>query len=136
MKLCGKPIYQPLDLMFQSSTKHGGFSTEWEKKKTNVVPVHKKNDKKIFKSYQTASLLPICRTMFEPLMYNRLYEYFIENGLISSSQFGFEPGNSCINQSLCITHDIYQPFGNGFEFRGVFLVNYLPMTRAFFSNIW
>ena len=106
------------------------------KKKTNVVPVHKKNDKKIFKSYQTASLLPICRTMFEPLMYNRLYEYFIENGLISSSQFGFEPGNSCINQSLCITHDIYQPFGNGFEFRGVFLVNYLPMTRAFFSNIW
>ena len=31
------------------------------------------------------------------------------------------PGDSCINQLLSITHDIYQSFDDGFEVRGVFL---------------
>ena len=42
-----------------------------------------------------------------------MYEYFIENELISSSQPGFKPGDSCINQLLSITHGIYQSFDNG-----------------------
>ena len=60
-----------------------------------------------------------------------MYEYFIENELISSSQSGFKPGDSCINQLLSITHDIYQSFDNGFEVRGSFL----GMSKAF-SKIW
>ena len=59
--------------------------------------------------------------IFDRLIYNRLYEYFIDNELFSSSQSDFRPGDSCINQLLSITHDIYQSFGNGFEVRGVFL---------------
>ena len=35
LKLCGKSICKPLDLIFQSCIKHGEFSTEW--KKANVV---------------------------------------------------------------------------------------------------
>ena len=38
VKLCGKSICKPLDLIFQSCIKHGEFPTEW--KKANVVPVH------------------------------------------------------------------------------------------------
>ena len=40
LKLFGKSICKPLDLIFQSCIKHGEFPTEW--KKANVVPVHKK----------------------------------------------------------------------------------------------
>ena len=36
--------------------------------------------------------------------------FFIENGLISQHQSGFKPGDSCINQLLSITHEIYQSF--------------------------
>ena len=54
-------------------------------------------------------------------MYNRLYEYLIENELISSRQSAFKPEDSCINQLLSITHDINQSFDNGFEVRSVFL---------------
>ena len=54
-------------------------------------------------------------------MYNRFYEYFIENELISLNQSGFKPGDLCINQLLYITHDIYKSFDNGFEVRGAFL---------------
>ena len=100
-------------------------------KKANVVPVHKKSDKQIFKKYRHVSLLPICGKISGRLMNNRLYEYFIENELISSSQSGFKPGDSCINQLLSITHDIYQSFDNGFEVRGVFL----DISKAF-NKVW
>ena len=56
-----------------------------------------------------------------------MYEYFIENELISSSQSGFKPGDSCINQLLSITHDICQSFENVFEVRCVFL----DISKAF-----
>ena len=64
-------------------------------------------------------------------MYNKLHEYFIENELISSKQSGFKPGDSCINQLLSITHELYQPFDNGFEVRGVFL----DISKAF-NKLW
>ena len=64
-------------------------------------------------------------------MYNRLYEYFVENELISSSQSGFKPGDLCINQLLSITHDIYQSFDNAFEVRDVFL----DISKAF-GKVW
>ena len=50
-----------------------------------------------------------------------MYSFFIENDLISPNQLGFKQGNSCINQFLSITHDIYQSLAHGFEVRGVFL---------------
>ena len=50
-----------------------------------------------------------------------MYSFFIENDLISSHQSGFKQGDSCINQLLSITHDIYQSLDQGYEVRGVFL---------------
>ena len=49
LKLFGKSICKPLDLIFQSCIKHGEFPTEW--KKANVVPVYNKCDKQILKNY-------------------------------------------------------------------------------------
>ena len=40
LKLYGKSVCKPLELIFQSCIKQGEFPTEWEK--ANVVPVHKK----------------------------------------------------------------------------------------------
>ena len=50
-----------------------------------------------------------------------MFQFFIENKLISTSQSGFKPGNSCINQLLSITHEIYSSFDEGLEVRSVFL---------------
>ena len=46
------------------------------------------------------SLLPVCGKIFERLIYNSLFEFFIGNELISSNQSGFKAGDSCINQLL------------------------------------
>ena len=96
-----------------------------------VVPVHKKSDKQILKNYRPISLLPICGKVFERLIYNSLFEYFIENNLISPNQSDFKPGDSCTNQFISITHEIYQSFDDGFEVRGVFL----DISKAF-DKVW
>ena len=63
-------------------------------------------------------------------MYNRLYEYFTENELISSSVSDFKPEDSCINQLISITHDIYQSFDNRLKL-GVSSVTYLKLLTEF-----
>ena len=60
-----------------------------------------------------------------------MFRYLIENNLISSSQPGFKPEDSCINQLLSITHKICKSFDGGFEVRGVFL----DISKAF-NKVW
>ena len=76
-------------------------------------------------------MLPICRENLERLIYNNLFEYFIENDLISQNQSGFKPGDSSINQLISITHEIYQSFDDGLEVRGIFL----DISKAF-DKVW
>ena len=71
------------------------------------VPVYKTDDKQNVKNYRPVSLLPIFGKVFERLIYKEMYSFFIENDLISSNQSGFKQGDSCINQLLSITHEIY-----------------------------
>ena len=49
----------------------------------NMVPVCKKSDKQILQNYRPVSPLPICGKVFGCLIYNSLFEYFIENDLHS-----------------------------------------------------
>ena len=56
-------------------------------------------------------------------MFSEMFGFFIENKLISSYQSGFKPGDSCINQLLSITHEIYSSFDEGLEVRSVFSIS-------------
>ena len=47
--------------------------------------------------------------------------FFIKNGLISQNQSGFRRGDSCFNQLLSITHEIYKSLDDRFNVRSVFL---------------
>ena len=50
-----------------------------------------------------------------------MFNFFIENKLISSNQYGFKLGDSCVNQLLSIIHEIYESFYMEIEVRSVFL---------------
>ena len=65
-------------------------------------------------------MLPIFGKNLERLLIKEMFNFFIENELISSNQSGFKLGDSCINQLLSITHDIYESFNLGLEVRSVF----------------
>ena len=86
-----------------------------------MVPIHKRDDKQDVKNYRPISLLPIFEKIFERLIYNEMYLFFIENDLIFSNQSGFKQGDFCINQLLSIAHYIYQFLDQGYEVRCVLL---------------
>ena len=116
-KICSDLILKPLELIFKSCLENGKFPIEW--KKANVVPVHKKNNKQLKGNYRPISLLPVCGKILERLIYNKMFEFFTDNELISRNQSGFKPGDSCISQLLYITHDIYQSLDDGLETKSV-----------------
>ena len=76
IKICDTSIFRPLKLIFQSCLESGKFPTEW--KKANVVPVHNKGDNQTLKNCRPISLLPIVGKILERLIYERMFELFIE----------------------------------------------------------
>ena len=60
-----------------------------------------------------------------------MFKFFTSNNLISPNQSEFKPGDSCINQLLSITHEIYKSFDDGLEVRDVFL----DISKAF-DKVW
>ena len=60
-----------------------------------------------------------------------MFGFFIENNLISQHQSGFKSGDSCINQLLSNTHEIYQLFDEDFDVCSVFL----NISKAF-DKVW
>ena len=86
---------------------------------------------KILKNYQPISLHPITGKILERLLYDTMFEFFKKNNLISDDQSGFKPGDSCVNQLLSITHEIYQSFDDNREVRTVFL----DISKAF-DKVW
>ena len=46
-------------------------------------------------------------------MFSEMFKFFIENELMSSNQFDFKRGDSCVNQLVSITHEIYKSFDEG-----------------------
>ena len=43
IKICGKSLWKPLEMIFKPCIIKGKYPSEW--KKANPVPVHKKRDK-------------------------------------------------------------------------------------------
>ena len=60
-----------------------------------------------------------------------MFEFFIENNLITPNQSSFKSGDSCIKQRISITHEIYKSFDDGYEVRGVFL----DISKSF-DKVW
>ena len=99
LKICGDSIYKPLGLIFRACLEHRVFPQNW--KRANVVPVHKKNDKQLIKNYRPASRLPICGKIFDRLLYNNMFSFFIENYLVSQI-------NLSLNQVISALTSSYQ----------------------------
>ena len=92
-------------------------------KKSNIIPVHKKNDKQLVENYRPITLLPIFGKIFEKIIFNRIYNFLLAEDLLNPNQSGFRPSESCINQLFAITHEIFEAFDCNppLEIRSVFL---------------
>ena len=130
IKICNEAVTIPLKIIFEESLKKGIFPDTW--KKRNVTPAHKKEDKTLINNCRI-SLIPIFGKIFERVIYNSLFNYFLSNKLFIPSQSGFLPGDSCIAQLLPIIHEIQTAFDENptVDMRGVFL----DISKAF-GKVW
>ena len=80
LKICGGTIYKSSEMIFSQALTNGLFRFEW--KQGNIVPIHGKNDKQNLINYRPVSLLPICAKIFERLIFNKMFRFFLEKNLL------------------------------------------------------
>ena len=88
-------LLKPLILLFQNSAKLPYFPDIW--KRSNTIPVHKKNDKQLVKNYRPISLLPIFGKIFEKIIFNKIYHFLLEERLLNPNQSGFRQSDYSVN---------------------------------------
>jgi hypothetical protein len=118
LKEAASILKYPLCTLFNLSLILSTFPSEW--KYANVTPVFKKDCPSNLKNYRTISLISILAKVMERLVYKHIYNYLIDNNLITSRQSGFTPGDSTVNQLLYITNEFGRALDEGKEARVVF----------------
>ena len=58
-------------------------------------------------NYRPISILPAISKIMERILYNQLYNYLTEYGLLSSAQFGFRKSHSTATALLDCTNEWY-----------------------------
>ena len=92
--------------------------------------MHEKNDKQLVENCRPISLFG---KIFERIIFNKIYHFLLEERLLNPYQSGFRPSESCLNQLLAITHEIFQTIGCNppLQVRSVFL----DISKAF-GKMW
>ena len=125
LKLCAPAVANPLNMIFGKCLSEGTFPNFC------VQPIHNKDSGQIKSNYRPISLLPVCGKILEKIVVDEFYAFLNTNGLISSDQSGFRPGDSTINQLISITSNIVEAFEDFDETRALFL----DISKAF-DELW
>ena len=73
--------------------------------------------------FRPVSLLPVASKIFEKAIYHNLLNYIERENVLNINQSDFRTNDSCINQLISVTHEIYRAFNcnPSLEVRGIFL---------------
>ena len=105
------------------------FPSLW--KLANVTPVHKKGNKDECTNYRPISLLSCVGKVFERCIHKHVYYFLSTNHIITESQSGFLPGDSTVNQLLCIYNNLCFNWDQGITSQSV----YFDISKAF-DRVW
>ena len=102
-------------------------------KKSNIIPVHKKNDKQLIQNYRPISLLPILEKKIEKVIFNSSYNFPLDKRLLNPNQSGLRTSDSRINQLLAIIRETFEAFdcNSSLKVKSVFLA----ISKAF-EKVW
>jgi hypothetical protein len=122
-------ITEPLTRFFNKCLSESKFPDPW--KLAHVTPLFKKGQRELCSNYRPISLLSCVGKLFESCVHKHLFSFLSENNILSSSQSGFIPGDSTVNQLLTIYDNLCSAFDNGLTTQAVFL----DITKAF-DRVW
>ena len=87
IKRIQKTITPPLTHIINQSLCTGIFPDRL--KIAKVIPLFKKGNQHILNNYRPISLLPVISKVSEKIVFDQLYQYFTNNDLVFTSQYGF-----------------------------------------------
>ena len=130
INICDKLFLKPLFPLFQNSTELSHYADITTR--SNIIPVHKKNNKEFDGNCRPISLLPILSKTFGKIIFNEIYHFLLQERPLNPNQSGLCTSGSCITQLLAIIHQIFQAFhcNQALEVRSVFL----DKSKAF--EVW
>ena len=109
LKIAADVVAPSLTGIFNQSLVTGIFPSDW--KMAKVSPIFKNGSKSDLNNYRPISVIPTVAKIFEKIIYDQLYQYLNENGLLNSGQSGFRSLHSTLtalletNDSWCVNID-------------------------------
>ncbi len=94
---------------------------------SKVIPIHKKDDEKLFTNYRPISLLPSISKIFEKVIFNQTYKYFQNQKLFYNAQYGFRTEHSSEYDALELVDQVITEMVNDKIPFSIFLV----LSKAF-----
>lgn len=119
----------PLTTVFNRSLEYCYFPSSW--KNANVSPIFKKDDRTKPSNYRPISLLSQIGKTMERCVHKQLYNYAIENNILTPFQSGFIRGDSTTYQLIHTYHTFCEAVDCGKEVRVVFC----DISKAF-DRVW
>jgi hypothetical protein len=96
-------------------------------KLAKVLPLFKKDDQSSVNNYRPISLLPAFSKLFEKVAHQQLLQYFNDNGLFYSGQYGFRDSHSTELAALETSDRINSILDNGDQAVSIFM----DLSKAF-----
>ncbi|CAC5401944.1 unnamed protein product [Mytilus coruscus] len=112
-------IFYPLFKIFDKSIKKGKVPDDW--KNAIVSPIFKKGKKLSPGNYRPVSLTSVVCKICESIIRDNTMKYILMNNLFTSSQYGFQPGRSCVTQLLEVLDEWSDLIDNGFPLDSIYL---------------
>ena len=109
LKIAADVVAPSLTGIFNQSLVTGIFPSDW--KMAKVSPIFKNGSKSDLNNYRPISVIPTVAKIFEKIIYDQLYQYLNENGLLNSGQSGFRSLHSTLtalletNDNWCVNID-------------------------------
>ena len=103
LKIAAPAIANSLTYIFNQAITLSSFPYEWKMAR----PLYKNGHQNLPGNYRPISVLPTISKVMERILYNQLYEYLTEFGLLSSAQFGFRKSHSTATALLDCTNELY-----------------------------
>ena len=128
LKYIGDIVSLPLSIIINQSLCKGIFPDKLKIAKiAKVIPLYKKQDKKVFGNCRPIFLLSSVSKVFERIVFDQLCDYFTTNGLLFNSQYGFRKHHSTELAALELTDKIRREVD---QKKTPFSV-YLDLSKAF-----
>ena len=61
---------------------------------SKIIPIFKSDNASLAQNYRPISILPAFSKIFERAVYNRIFQFLVDNDILFKHQFGFRPGHS------------------------------------------